>query len=215
MNRKTIFILTLIAMVAVVARATSRKTDELYTAVKSAIETSFGLLSTKQIDSIFQIIKAWNIYGDGDVYKLAYILATAWHESKLISQKEIRCNPAGSSTQRICYERQAEYWDTGYYGRGYVQLTHYDNYLAMGTVFGLDLVTDPDAALEPELSAKILVFGMMSGSFTGKPLSNYINQFKKDFVNARRVVNGTDQAQLISEYAVTVLNNLKEMLPVA
>lgn len=42
---------------------------------------------------------------------------------------------------------------------------------------------------------------MMLGTFTGKKLDDYIDTGHADYVNARRVVNGTDHATEIAGYA--------------
>ena len=42
---------------------------------------------------------------------------------------------------------------------------------------------------------------MMQGLFTGKKLGDYFNGPKADWVNARRIINGTDQAANIASYA--------------
>lgn len=65
----------------------------------------------------------------------------------------------------------------------------------------VDLVNNPDLALNPQIAAEILVVGMEKGLFTGKKLSTYINNESNDFVNARRIINGVDRAQLIAGYA--------------
>jgi hypothetical protein len=46
------------------------------------------------------------------------------------------------------------YWP--YYGRGYVQLTWESNYATEGAAIGIDLVSDPDRALEPWIAADAL-----------------------------------------------------------
>lgn len=46
------------------------------------------------------------------------------------------------------------YWP--YYGRGHLQITWESNYANYGNQIGVDLVSDPDRALDPEISAKIL-----------------------------------------------------------
>ena len=172
--------------------------------IKSA-EKAFGTqLNNTQRDSIRQILNAFEMYGDGDGQKLVYILATAWHESNLRPVKERR---AKSGT--ALYETQNRYWPSGYYGRGFVQLTWESNYRKMGDFLGVALVSSPDLALQPEYAAKIIVYGMMNGSFTGKKLSQYINSLKKDYYNARRVVNGTDRASLIKSYAQKLENALE------
>ena len=93
------------------------------------------------------------------------------------------------------------YWREGWFGRGFVQLTHNANYERATSELGIDLVSDPAKAMNPKISAKVLVRGMMQGWFTGAPLSRFINSTEVDYVNARRVVNGTDRAQDIATYA--------------
>jgi hypothetical protein len=43
--------------------------------------------------------------------------------------------------------------------------------------------------------------GMRKGIFTGKKFADYFSANKTDWVNARRIINGTDKARLIAEYA--------------
>lgn len=88
-----------------------------------------------------------------------------------------------------------------WYGRGFVQLTWEENYKKAGTKIGVDLIKNPDAAMEPNNAAKILVLGMKEGWFTGKKLSDYITLRASDFRNARRIVNGLDKAAEIEKLA--------------
>ena len=88
-----------------------------------------------------------------------------------------------------------------YYGRGYVQLTWDYNYRAMGQKLGNRLLYEPSLALDPEVAYQIMSLGMRQGSFTGVGLSKYINADGCDYVNARRIINGTDKAQTIAAYA--------------
>lgn len=88
-----------------------------------------------------------------------------------------------------------------WYGRGFVQLTWESNYQAMGARLGLDLTTDPDKVMEPNISAQILVVGMQEGIFTGKKLDDYITLKSSNYRGARRIVNGTDKANAIAEIA--------------
>jgi putative chitinase len=92
-----------------------------------------------------------------------------------------------------------------YRGRGYVQLTGYDNYLRFSQVLHIDLVSNPDRALEPGIAYQIMSIGMARGLFTGKPLSAYVNGSRTDFLNARRVINGLDKASLIAAQATEFL----------
>ena len=89
-----------------------------------------------------------------------------------------------------------------WYGRGYVQLTWEENYQRAGDKLGLDLTTDPDAVMAPATSSLILVEGCRDGWFTGKKLSDYITLQQSNFVDARRIVNGTDKADTIAAIAV-------------
>ena len=88
-----------------------------------------------------------------------------------------------------------------YYGRGYVQLTWLTNYKRAGDKICMDLVNHPELALNPTYAAQIMIAGMREGWFTGKKLSDYIKNGKVDYVGARRIINGTDKAQLIAGYA--------------
>ncbi|PBB75217.1 hypothetical protein CK227_10520 [Mesorhizobium sp. WSM4308] len=138
----------------------------------------------------------------------AYVLATAYHET--------------AHTVKPIYERGAKAYFNKYKpgtkigkalgnsvkgdgylfrGRGYVQLTGRANYARAGKELAIDLLRQPDLALLSANAAQIIVLGMVEGWFTGKKLSDYINSAKSDFANARRVINGTDKADLIAGYA--------------
>lgn len=91
------------------------------------------------------------------------------------------------------------YWRDGFFGRGYVQLTHKRNYAFAGEKLGINLVAQPGLALEAETAATILVRGCLEGWFTGKKLSDYLTLTKSDYVGARRIINGTNKAQAIAE----------------
>jgi hypothetical protein len=97
------------------------------------------------------------------------------------------------------YLRSKRYYP--YVGMGFVQLTWKANYEKASRRLGVDFVSDPKLLLKPEYSAKILVIGSKEGWFTGKKLSDYITLNKSDFINARRIINGTDKASLIAGYA--------------
>ncbi|WP_202945288.1 peptidoglycan-binding protein [Hahella chejuensis] len=88
-----------------------------------------------------------------------------------------------------------------YYGRGYVQLTWENNYRKYQQLLGAPLVQDPDLAMQPEIALFVLTHGFMTGAFTGHKISDYINENKKDFINARRCINGRDRAHEIAEIA--------------
>jgi len=149
--------------------------------------------------------------------QLAYILATAYHETAH-TMLPVRETMASSDDRAIGILEAAwksgklkwvktPYWrkdadGKSWLGRGYVQLTHKSNYQRSGLSLGIDLVSNPDRAMEPRIAALIMFDGMLKGLFTGKKLSDYIDGIKADYINARRIINGTDKAELIAGYAI-------------
>lgn len=154
-----------------------------------------GSLSQDQVDGMRTIVKAGQEAGLLR-NQLAYVLATVKAETgsfqpipEVGKGKGHRYGVADSETGHT------------YYGRGYVQLTWRGNYERAGTELGVDLVNNPDRALEPEIAVKILIRGMVDGWFTGRKLDDYINLGQSDFHNARRIVNALDRASEIAQYA--------------
>ena len=88
-------------------------------------------------------------------------------------------------------------------GRGYVQITGRANYHHIGSLLGVDLVGNPDLALDPGIAYRIAAGGMHGGWFTGRRLSQYMSGSTPDFVNARRIINGLDHASDIATIAQT------------
>jgi putative chitinase len=66
---------------------------------------------------------------------------------------------------------------------------------------GIDLVANPEQRRDPFVSAMSLFLGNKEGWWTGRKLGDYLIPGRPDFVNARRVVNGTDKAATIAGYA--------------
>ena len=91
-----------------------------------------------------------------------------------------------------------------YYGRGYVQLTWEANYKRLGEAIGVKdaLVIHPEKALEPQIAYQVLSAWMNAGySANGKKIADYTGSKKPNYVGARHLVNGSDQAVLIAGYA--------------
>jgi len=99
-----------------------------------------------------------------------------------------------------------------FFGRGYIQITHKSNYEKFANLLGIDLVNNPTLATEAETAAKIAVIGMRDGKFTGVGLSRYITESSQDYVNARRIVNGTDRAQHIANLTEKWLKEVDSLI---
>lgn len=176
-----------------------------------------GNLNQSQVDGINALVLAGVEHGL-TLQQHAYVLATAFHETAYTMQP-LREYGRGqnyaygrwqtnSHDVKYCYKngsRDVVYTENEcphlFYGRGFVQLTWYDNYRRAGDKLGVNLLNNPDLALQTDISAKIIVLGMKDGWFTGKKLSDYINDHRDDYVNARRIVNGMDKADQIARYA--------------
>ena len=135
--------------------------------------------------------------------QIAYALATAAVSSNLIPAKEVLA-PVGTQKRK----EQEEYWFTGYYGRGYTQLTWKERYQQMTNNLSQDFINNPDLALDPEQAARILVYTMKNGSFGGQNVDLFINASKSDFVGARKSVNpaGSD-AKIYADSAQMILSS--------
>lgn len=103
-----------------------------------------------------------------------------------------------------------------YRGRGYAQLTGKANYERLGDDLGVDLVEDPDAAFDEDLSARILVLGLKNGRFTQQGnLKTYLSKSKEDYLGARNLVNGRgDKADEIAQIAQSYETILLKWKPV-
>lgn len=168
-----------------------------------------GSLTQQQVNGCKTIVAAFE---GCDPRWTAYALATAFHETARTMQpihemggKEyLRRNYdiTGSKPDRARRMGNVNPGDgVKYAGRGYVQLTWRVNYAKAGKALGLDLVNDPDRAMDPIPAAMILRKGMEEGWFTGKKLRDYFIGAKADWTGARRIINGTDKAELIAGYA--------------
>jgi predicted chitinase len=95
-----------------------------------------------------------------------------------------------------------------WYGRGFVQITWEKNYQAADDALGLNgaLIADLDLALKPDIAARILVWGMEHGAFSGKGLKDYLPLSGRAgfdaYTQARRIINGTDKNTVIAKEAM-------------
>ena len=172
-----------------------------------------GSLTTMQVEGLLAILNEWESqHATEDDRWLAYMLATVHHET---DRKMQPIHEYGGPTYwRKMYDIEGERPQLArkmgnttpgdgvlYHGRGFVQLTWKSNYLRAKDRIGVDLVRQPDRALDLGPATRILFEGMMAGWFTGKKLSDCFSATADEWVNARRIINGLDKANLIAGYA--------------
>jgi putative chitinase len=178
-------------------------------------------LAQTQIDGINAILDRWSQEAAADDLRmLAYVLATAHHETGRVFTpiRELggeaylrRMYDVTGARPRLARANGNTTPGDGvrYAGRGFVQITWKNNYARVGEMLGIDLVNEPDKALELDTATEILVRGMTEGWFTGKKLGDYFAVGRADWRNARRIVNGLDRAALIAAYAQAYLAALR------
>lgn len=150
--------------------------------------------------SVPLILSECNNCGISDRAQIAYILATTEHESHLGQwMTEIASGSAYEGRRDLGNTQPGD--GKRYKGRGYTQVTGRTNYKRWSDKLGIDLVANPEQAGQPEIAAKIMVRAMKEGSFTGVGLDKYISGSKRDFRNARRIINGLDRADQIANIA--------------
>lgn len=166
---------------------------------------SNGKFTIQPSESIKLLVKTCLEEGITDVGQIANVLAQCEHETGgWIWSREIGCK---AQAARLGYQGGGSYC-----GRGYIQLTHKTNYEKMGRILGVDLVNNPAKAEEPVIAAKITVIGMRDGVFTGRKLSQYINNGSNDFYNARRIVNSLDQATKLANKSKEWLKQVPDLI---
>ena len=188
--------------------------DFFFTHVRAALFD--GALKQSQVDGLAAILDHWEARaGAKDDRWLAYLLATAHHETDR-TLKPIReyggtayftrrydPPPAGSNPKVARDLGNVRPGDGAKYcGRGFVQLTGRRNYSDWAKRLGADLVDNPALAMDLDIATRVLIEGSLLGTFTGKKLANYLHDDVSDWRNARRVINGTDKADLIKGYAL-------------
>jgi hypothetical protein len=160
-----------------------------------------GTMTQGQVDGFNFILS--NIPSAWELDWAAYAFATAFWETNATMRpvREAYWLPEDWRKTHLSYYP--------YYGRGFVQLTFQSNYKSMGAIVGADLVGNPDLALDPVIAAKIMVFGMEHGSFSGVGLGTYFNRANEDWIGARRIINAQDHAGTIAEIGKVMLQALK------
>lgn len=154
-----------------------------------------GKLTKTQSDGIKRILD----YRESRYPKMtddqfAYLLATVKWET---AHKMTPVREAGGER----YLKTKKYYP--WVGEGLVQVTWEINARKFGAKKPGDLMSWPialHAAFE----------GMTKGMFTGKKLSDYIADGRADYVGARRIINGADQAKVIAGFAHAFRDALRQ-----
>jgi putative chitinase len=182
--------------------------------------------SQMQVEGHQAVLDAWGReHAQKDDRWLAYVLATAYHETgralqpvtenlnysaeRLLAVFPTRFTPGEAKRYARRPERIANRVYGGrlgngneasgdgwrYRGRGLVQITGRSNYAKFG------LEDDPDRALELDIAVRLLIDGMIAGTYTGKRLADYFHGDEADWVNARKIINRLDRAADVASYA--------------
>lgn len=175
----------------------------------------FGNLTQLQVDGLNFLLRSFDADPSwADKRHRAYALATIRHETGISVKRDgqmvsLMYQPIEEVGGRLYLSKYflkpslrhalgniqlSDAWN--YKGRGYVQITGRANYRKFG------IENNPEKALEPETAFKIMTKGMFRGMFTGKKLSDYINDETTLYVEARRIINRLDRAADIARYAV-------------
>lgn len=166
-----------------------------------------GSLNTTQVNSLNYLVARCEHF-NLTYPEAAYVLATTYHETGYI--EKVNGHNVMNRDMLPIKERGGEAYlrSKRYYphvGMGYVQLTWLSNKIKVGKLIGKDLVTDPNILLDPDIASEIMIKGMVFGWFTGvgfhrnRPVSRYN---RTQYIRARNIVNGTDKATKIADYAM-------------
>ena len=154
-----------------------------------------GKMSQQQVDGQEFILDTWeDIHPDWDVRWLAYSLATTIHETASTMAPIEEYGKGKGQPYGVPDPVTGE----AYYGRGFVQLTWKENYAKMTPIVDplfpstpIDLVREPQMALDPHVAAAVMYEGMQRGSFRkGHTYAKYFDVDTDDAYGAREIING-------------------------
>jgi hypothetical protein len=194
-----------------------------YAALRKRGSGVFGTnLSGGQVLGMEGVLDAFNAVGDGRRATLGYGLATTYHETgaRMVPVREGFASTDAGARRAVAalarkrgpdsavarYAKPAGPYGHVYYGRGHVQLTWRQNYVMASAAAGVDLEKDPDAMLDPVISGRVLIRGLIEGWWGPKGLLAYELQDGApgltgvEQTEARRTVNVQDKAALIAGY---------------
>jgi hypothetical protein len=133
---------------------------------------------------------AWIVEKDGDQFVIDKNGSSKWKSNKASRGAAFAGDPAAAYTKAAGDE-------FAYFGRGYVQLTWWDNYIKSGLALGrgLDLLFNPELVKEPQIAYSLMAYGMRTGEgyANGRKFSDYFYGSTKNYSQARRMVNAGDK----------------------
>lgn len=188
---------------------------KFYESLRARGSGVFGTsLSKSQVTGIEELLDVAQAKGV-KLPHLAYILGGVYHETggMMVPVREGFAKTDAGARRIVAkrsYGKPAGPYGHVYYGRGRIQNTWLRNMETLSKRFGHDFVKNPDLLLDPAIDAVVTVVGHQEGLWTGKKLSDYISEGRTDYVNARRIVNGTDKAGMIADYAKAFEKALRE-----
>jgi putative chitinase len=176
--------------------------DEFWNYIRGDVGELFPKITQPQVNGIQAILD--RAAGLLPTSWCAYVLATAYHETG----KRMQGVKEGFDVSEDWRQYHLKYFP--WYGRGLVQLTWQKNYeFATKRLRELgypaaNLVSNPDQALDLGIGVAVLIYGMLEGWFSGKKLRDYLpsKPTREQYGNGRRIINGTDKADLVASYAI-------------
>lgn len=165
-----------------------------------------GRITRDQEKAIEEILNHWYLqYPEGDPRCLAYILATADYETDR-SFRPIEDKTKGKGERYGLMEKKNGKTYSSplqlYYRRGIVPLVWYEIYESIGIKIGVDLLTQPELAMNNKIAIQIIVEGMMEGWFTSYRLQDFFTSSKEQWLEARKVLKTSERNQLIKSLAL-------------
>jgi hypothetical protein len=144
---------------------------------------------SKVFDSVNVIDGAWIVEKDGDQFVFDKSCVSRW-KSKKAAQGASFAADAAAVYKSFHGDEHA------YVGRGNVQLTWWTNYISSGLAIGsgLDLLFNPELVKAPKIAYELMAHGMITGEgfAAGNKLGDFIGGMRKDYVNARKMINSRD-----------------------
>lgn len=147
---------------------------------------------------------------------VSYKIATAYWETGASMRPVEEGYYLGSESRVKAFQRKLRYYP--FFGRGLVQTTWETNYRKLAVLLGLPetfFVKNPEKLLTWEYALPALFKALDVGLYTGKSVDDYIDNIDesddedyREYLNARRTVNGTDKAATIAKIALAVEHGL-------